>query len=143
MAFVYDPFSMDGPGESLLMDWGTPDANEAVRAYIVKKRPRDRVLHTFTFPAKRGVWYYIGAHAWNVKDLFEVWPTLGDRPKEVVTGKLQRRCNRRHSQQEIGSMIQDGRLQQFCVEVSSRSLNALSREFAKTSLGFEGVDVAQ
>jgi len=53
MAFVHDPFSMDGPGESLLMDWGIPDANETVHTYIVKKRPRDRVLHTFTFPVKR------------------------------------------------------------------------------------------
>ena len=53
MAFVHDPFSMDGPNESLLMDWGTPDANEKVRAYIVRKCPRDRVLHTFTFPVKR------------------------------------------------------------------------------------------
>jgi hypothetical protein len=53
MAFVYDPFSMDGPGESLLMDWGTPDTNETVHAYIIKKRPRDRILHTFTFPVKR------------------------------------------------------------------------------------------
>lgn len=143
MAFVYDPFSMDGPGESLLMDWGTPDANEIVHAYIVKRRPRDRVLHTFTFPVKRGVWYYIGAHKWNVKDLFEVWPTLGDRAKEVVTGKLQRRCNRRFSQQEIVEMIQDGRLQQFCIEVSSRSLKDLSRGFAKTSLGYEGGNVVQ
>lgn len=138
MAFVHDPFSMDGPGESLLMDWGTPDANETVHAYIVKKRPRDRILHTFTFPVKRGVWYYIGAHKWNVKDLFEVWPTLGDRAKQVVTGKLQRRCNRGLSQQEIGEMIQDGQLQQFCIEVSSRSLKDISRAFAKTSLGYEG-----
>jgi hypothetical protein len=53
MAFVHDPFSMDGPGESLLMDWGTPGANEKVREYIVRKRPRDRVLHTFIFPVKR------------------------------------------------------------------------------------------
>lgn len=143
MAFVHDPFSMDGPGESLLMDWGIPDANETVHTYIVKKRPRDRVLHTFTFPVKRGVWYYIGAHKWNVKDLFDVWPTLGDRAKEVVTGKLQRRCNRSLSQQEIAEMIQDGRLQQFCVEVSSRSLKDLSRAFAKTSLGYEGGNVAQ
>lgn len=143
MAFIHDPFSMDGPSESLLMDWGTPDANEIVHAYIVKKRPRDRVLHTFTFPVKRGVWYYIGAHKWNVKDLFEVWPTLGDRAKEVVTGKLQRRCNRRLSQQEITEMIQDGRLQQFCIEVSSRSLKDLSRAFAKTSLGYEGGNVVQ
>lgn len=140
MAFVHDPFSMDGPGESLLMDWGTPNANEAVHAYIIKKRPRDRILHTFTFPVKRGVWYYIGAHKWNVKDLFEVWPTLGDRAKQVVTGKLQRRCNRGLSQQEIGEMIQDGQLQQFCIEVSSRSLKELSRAFAKTSLGYEGGD---
>ncbi|KAG1752605.1 uncharacterized protein EDB91DRAFT_1243368 [Suillus paluster] len=143
MAFVYDPFSMDGPGESLLMDWGTPDANETVRGYVVKKRPRDRILHTFTFPVKRGVWYYIGAHAWNVKDLFEVWPTLNDKAKETVTAKLRRRCNRRHSQQDITEMIQDGRLQQFCVEVSSRSLKALSREFAKTRLGYEGGNIAQ
>ncbi|KAG0709821.1 hypothetical protein DFH29DRAFT_885932 [Suillus ampliporus] len=143
MAFVYDPFSMDGPGESLLMDWGTPDGNETVRAYVVKKRPGDRVLHTFTFPVKRGVWYYIGAHAWNVKDLFEVWPTLNDRAKDVVTAKLRRRCNRRHTQQELAEMIQDGRLQQFCVEVSSRSLKTLSREFAKTSLGYEGGNISQ
>lgn len=143
MAFVHDPFSMDGPGESLLMDWGTPDANETVHAYIVKKRPRDRVLHTFTFPVKRGVWYYIGAHKWNVKDLFEVWPTLGDRAKEVVTGKLQRRCNRRLSQEDIVEMIQDGRLQQFCIEVSSQSLKDFSRGFAKTSLGYEGGNVVQ
>ncbi|KAG2369644.1 hypothetical protein BDR07DRAFT_1388031 [Suillus spraguei] len=143
MAFVHDPFSMDGPGESLLMDWGTPDANETVRAYIVKKRPRDRVLHTFTFPLKRGIWYYIGAHRWNVRDLFEVWPTLDDRAKEVVTGKLQRRCNRGLSQQEVAEMIQVGRLQQFCIEVSSLSLKDLSRAFAKMSLGYEGGNVVQ
>ncbi|KAG2154975.1 uncharacterized protein EDB93DRAFT_127041 [Suillus bovinus] len=143
MAFVHDPFSMDGPGESFLMNWGTPDANETVHAYIVKNRPRDRVLHTFTFPVKRGVWYYIGAHKWNVKDLFEVWPTLGDKAKEVVTGKLQKRCNRRLSPQEIVEMIQDGRLQQFCVQVSSGSLKDLSRAFAKTSLGYEGRSVTQ
>jgi hypothetical protein len=53
MAFVHDPFSMDGPGESLLMDWGTPGANEKVREYVVRERPKDRVLHTFTFPVKR------------------------------------------------------------------------------------------
>jgi len=27
----------------------------------------------------KGVWYYIGAHAWNIKELFPVWPTLGDK----------------------------------------------------------------
>ena len=53
MAFVYDPFSMDGPSESLLMDWGTPGANEKVHEYVVEKCPKDRVLHTFTFPVKR------------------------------------------------------------------------------------------
>ncbi|OAX44473.1 hypothetical protein K503DRAFT_764895 [Rhizopogon vinicolor AM-OR11-026] len=143
MAFVHDPFSMDGPGESLLMDWGTLSANEKVREYIVRTRPKDRVLHTFTYPVKRGVWYYIGAHAWNMKDLFQVWPTLGDKAKEVVTAKLRRRCNRRHSQQDIAEMIQDGRLQQFCIEVNSRSLETLSQEFAKNRLGFEGGNLAK
>ncbi|KAG1906997.1 uncharacterized protein F5891DRAFT_999729 [Suillus fuscotomentosus] len=131
-----------------------------VHAYIVKNCPRDRVLHTFTFPVKRGVWYYIGAQKWDVKDIFEIWSTLGDRvslrslvrgsltlifvkAKEVVTGKLQRRCNRRLSQQEIAEMIQDGRLQQFCIEVSGRLLKDVSRAFAKTSLGYEGGNVAQ
>jgi hypothetical protein len=60
------------------------------------------------------------------------------KAKQVVTGKLQRRCNRGLSQQEIGEMIQDGQLQQFCIEVSSQSLKELSRAFAKTSLGYEG-----
>ncbi|KAG1806619.1 uncharacterized protein HD556DRAFT_1436561 [Suillus plorans] len=143
MAFVHDPFSMDGPGGSFLMNWGTPGANETVHAYIVKNCPRDRVLHTFTFPVKRGVWYYIGAQKWNVKDIFEIWSTLGDKAKEVVTGKLQRRCNRGLSQQEIAEMIQDGRLQQFCIEVSGRLLKDVSRAFAKTSLGYEGGNVAQ
>jgi hypothetical protein len=65
------------------------------------------------------------------------------KAKQVVTGKLQRRCNRGFSQQEIAEMVQDGRLQQFCIEVSSRSLKDLSQAFAKTSLGYEGGNVAQ
>lgn len=95
-----------------------------------------------------------------MKDIFEIWSTLGDKvslrslvqglltlifvkAKEVVTGKLQRRCNRGLSQQEIAEMIQDGRLQQFCIEVSGRLLKDVSRAFARTSLGYEGGNVAQ
>jgi hypothetical protein len=95
-----------------------------------------------------------------MKDLFQIWPTLGDKvslaslqqngrrlflleAKEAVTAKLRRRCNRRLSQQDIAGMIQDGKLQQFCIEVNSRSLRTLSQEFAKARLGIEGGSLAR
>ncbi|KAH7931189.1 hypothetical protein BV22DRAFT_1136191 [Leucogyrophana mollusca] len=131
IAFVYDPFAMDGPTKSMLMDWGTKDVNAVTVKYIAERRPANSVLHTFTLPLKKNAWYYIGAHSWNiVEDFWSIWPTLGNKSRDVVIAKLRNRCNHMMSRDELAQMMEDGRLEQLCVEISSRSLKSESRAFA-------------
>ncbi|KAH7914435.1 hypothetical protein BJ138DRAFT_1177355 [Hygrophoropsis aurantiaca] len=136
IAFVYDPFTMDGPSASMLMDWGSETANAETVMYIIERIPANSVMHIFTLPRKKNLWYYIGAHTWDiVNDFWPVWPTLGDPSKGVVIAKLRNRCNHQKTQEELVQMMDDGRLEQLCIKISSKDLKATSRAFM-SKLGF-------
>ncbi|KIL00054.1 hypothetical protein PAXRUDRAFT_822073 [Paxillus rubicundulus Ve08.2h10] len=136
MAFVYEPFAMDGSFTSVILDWGSPADNQSARQYIQSSIPSDRVLHTFTLPAKKDktgatCWYYIGAHTWTLTPHFPIWRSMNKKAKRSVIVGLRRRCKGNYSEDELCQMMDDGRLEQFCVEVSSRLLKDTSEAFAQ------------
>ncbi|KAF9226628.1 hypothetical protein BS17DRAFT_806729 [Gyrodon lividus] len=144
MAFVYEPFAMDGTYTSIILDWGSPTDNQATRNYIQSNLPKDRVFHTFTLPAKKArtldiafqdktgnsSWYYIGAHTWTLTPHFPIWRSMSEKAKRSVVVRLKKRCKGSFSEDELRRMVEDGRLDQFCVEVSSKSLKDISEAFA-------------
>ncbi|KIJ70123.1 hypothetical protein HYDPIDRAFT_104793 [Hydnomerulius pinastri MD-312] len=141
MAFVYEPFAMDGTHSSVILDWGSPEDNQGTASYITNNLPSNRVFHTFTLPSKKDSsgttsWYYIGAHTWAITPHFDIWRVLSDKSKKTVVTRLKRRCKGSHSDFELYQRIGDGRLEQFCVEVSSRSLKDVSEAFAESKLGY-------
>ncbi|KAI6047465.1 hypothetical protein EDC04DRAFT_3136097 [Pisolithus marmoratus] len=131
MAFIYEPFTMDCPSASLLLDWGTQSDNLLTAQYITNNLATHPYFHTFILSAKKDIWYYIGAHTWTLTRLFSVWSVMDDQTKRKIVSRLLARCRRRHTTQDIRQMLDDGRLAQFCVEVSSTALTSLSEAFAR------------
>ncbi|KIJ20316.1 hypothetical protein PAXINDRAFT_7564 [Paxillus involutus ATCC 200175] len=136
MAFVYEPFAMDGTFTSVILDWGPPTVNQVIRQYIQDNLPSNHVFHTFTLPAKKdktgaSCWYYIGAHVWTLTPHFPIWGSMSEKAKRSVVVRLKRRSKGSYSEDELQQMIDDGRLEQFCVEVSSRLLKDTSEAFAQ------------
>ncbi|KAF8842715.1 hypothetical protein BDN67DRAFT_898720 [Paxillus ammoniavirescens] len=134
MAFVYEPFAMDGSFASVILDWGSPTTNQVIRQYIQDRLPSNRVFHTFTLPAKKTgatSWYYIGAQIWTLTPHFPIWRAMSEKAKRSVVVRLKRRCKGSYSEDELRQMMDDGHLEQFCVEVSSRLLKDTSEAFAQ------------
>ncbi|KAF9247366.1 hypothetical protein BU15DRAFT_70179 [Melanogaster broomeanus] len=136
MAFVYEPFAMDGTNTSVILDWGSPTDNLLTANYIQSNLPRNCVFHTFTLPAKKDMtgetsWYYIGAHTWTLTPHFPIWPSMSEKTKKSVILRLKKRCKGQYSEDELRQMLEDGRLEQFCVEVASRLLKDTSEAFAE------------
>lgn len=131
MAFVYEPFTMDCPSASLLLDWGTQSDNLSAAEYIINNLSTRPFFHTFILSAKKDIWYYIGAHTWTLTRLFPVWSVMNDQSKRKVVNRLWTHNHQKHAKQDIHQMLDDGRLVQFCVEVSSATLTPVSEAFAK------------
>ncbi|KAI6152189.1 hypothetical protein BKA82DRAFT_4108207 [Pisolithus tinctorius] len=131
MAFVYEPLTMDCPSASLLLDWGTQSDNLSAAEYIINNLSTRPFFHTFILSAKKDIWYYIGAHTWTLTRLFPVWSVMNDQSKRKVVNRLWTHNHQKHATQDIHQMLDDGRLVQFCVEVSSATLTPVSEAFAK------------
>jgi len=53
MAFVYEPFSMDCPSASMILDWGSPTDNLTTARHISDNVNIHPFLHTFILPVKK------------------------------------------------------------------------------------------
>lgn len=131
MAFVYEPFTMDCPSASVLLDWGTQNDNTLTAQYIRNNLKTHRFFHTFILSANKDTWYYIGAHTWTPITLFPVWSAINDGNKRKVVNSLWARSHQKHSKEDICHMLDDGHLDQFCVQVSSATLTSHSEAFAE------------
>lgn len=131
MAFVYEPFTMDCPSASVLLDWGSQYDNTLAARYIRNSLKTHSFFHTFILSANKDTWYYIGAHTWTPITLFPVWSALNDRNKRKVVDSLRARSHQKYSTEKISQMLDDGHLVQFCVQVSSATLTSHSEAFAE------------
>lgn len=53
MAFVYEPFSMDCPSASMILDWGSPTDNQTTARHISDNASIHPFLHTFILPVNK------------------------------------------------------------------------------------------
>ncbi|EIW82360.1 hypothetical protein CONPUDRAFT_81851 [Coniophora puteana RWD-64-598 SS2] len=131
VAFVGNPFTLEGPDGSHLIDWGTSDLNARMEQYI-QDRPGGTALHTFFWHSRTGKWFYIGAHIWTPVGLtWEVWRTLSERSQEFVANRLRMRGGEVETEAQIIAQLDSNRLEQIVIELSSVGQRETSEAFLR------------
>ncbi|KAG6833941.1 hypothetical protein H0H87_007952 [Tephrocybe sp. NHM501043] len=130
LVFLNDPMFLEERAEGIkktyVLDWGVEALNTRLESYISS---RETPLHIFVFLQRKKRWYYVGGHNCRVAQPLIVWETMGKQSKIKVMAKLLER-NPGQDEVDINAQLEDGRLSQFCVEISSNGLWQESREFA-------------
>ncbi|KZT13031.1 uncharacterized protein LAESUDRAFT_710131 [Laetiporus sulphureus 93-53] len=153
MMFVLQPLVYEGPS-SYLISWSEEIVNQNMKEYIVQgdRRPVDSVFHMFANPCATDAWFYLGAHKLTVRELRSVWhKTLRGQvgspssscadlvkcdptqDKHKLAAELEKRW--RYSpldRRDIAGRVEQGELEQFCIELDSTGQLAKSIDFVKT-----------
>ncbi|EPQ59101.1 hypothetical protein GLOTRDRAFT_136063 [Gloeophyllum trabeum ATCC 11539] len=101
-AFLYEPFILETPSSSYLIDWGTDDTNRETERYILGEDE-----------AATENWFYIGALRWKRTQLRDVWKTLVPKAKHQLTVKLRDRCPEGPGVADLAEMLNTQQLKQL------------------------------
>ncbi|KIP10675.1 hypothetical protein PHLGIDRAFT_209272 [Phlebiopsis gigantea 11061_1 CR5-6] len=125
IAFVFSPITLESftPRKSYMVTWMTPESTATIQQMIWGTSDTDAQteLHTFIdCPSEEETeaWYYVGKLRWSASHLAPQWPKSIKQIKENLTEAVVQRWRSSHLRaKDIGAIIEQGRFEQFEVEL--------------------------
>ncbi|KAI0089119.1 hypothetical protein BDY19DRAFT_944250 [Irpex rosettiformis] len=129
--FIVDPVVLQTSTQTLLVNWGFPKHNQAIRDVLWGNTGNDSepppiTYHTFVrrrIHKGKGLftleWSYAGFLRWTERQTVAKWPSYVIDARRNLSKGLLKRWGTQFDEEELSGYIQNGEMQQLCIELSS------------------------